>query len=177
MVQHTERKIAEVHQRLNTFMLRVLARPAPVVDVSTLQAVVDNLRADIDMILKDRVPKSEAPSVEPAEDTVLAALFATSEIPPPPPREHAKRRRGRAEDEARARKKERSEMEAARRASLAEEEAHLMRVGELEARASSSRTVEIEGGTTDSAVVAEDTTKGVQIVEDVGSREPDPPAC
>ena len=51
------------------------------------------------MILEARVPKSEAPSIERAEDTVLAALFATSEIPPPLPREHAKRRRGRAEDE------------------------------------------------------------------------------
>ena len=75
--------------------------------MSTLQAAVDSLRADIDTILEARVPDSEAPSVEPAEDTVLAALFATSEIPPPPPRESAKRRRGRVEDEARARKKER----------------------------------------------------------------------
>ena len=105
MVKYTERKIAEVHQRLDAFELRVLARPAPPVDVSTLQATVDNLRTDIDTILEARVPKSEAPSVEPAEDTVLATLFATSEIPPPPPREHAKRRRGRAEDEAQARKK------------------------------------------------------------------------
>ena len=68
-------------------------------------------------------------------------------------------------------------MEAARRASLAEEEAHQMRASELAARASSSRTVEIAGRTTYSAVVAEDTTEGVQIVEDVGSGEPDPPAC
>ena len=37
--------------------------------------------------------------------------------------------------------------------------------------------VEIEGGTTDSAVVDEDTTEGVHIAEDVGSGEPDPPAC
>ena len=44
MVQHTERKIAEVHQRLDAFELRVLARPAPLVDVSTLQAAVDSLR-------------------------------------------------------------------------------------------------------------------------------------
>ena len=36
MVQHTERKIAEVHQRLDAFELRVLARLAPQVDVSTL---------------------------------------------------------------------------------------------------------------------------------------------
>ena len=139
----------------------MLARPAPQVDVSTLQAAVDSLRADIDTILEARVPESEAPSVEPAEDTVLAALFATSEIPPPPPQEHAKRHKGRAEDEARARKKERHEMEAARRASLAEEEAHQMRASELAAGASSSHTVEIAGGTTDGAVVAEDTTEGV----------------
>ena len=136
----------------------MLARPAPLVDVSTLQAAVDSLRADIDMILEARVPEYENPSVEPAEDTVLAALFATSEIPPPPPREHAKRRRGRAEDEAQAQKKERREMEAARRASLAEEVAHQMRAGELADGASSFRIVEITGGTAYSAVVAEDTT-------------------
>ena len=126
-------------------------------DVSTLQAAVDSLRADIDTILEARVPES----VEPAEDTVLSALFATSEIPPPPPQESAKRRRGRAEDEARARKKERRDMEVARRASLAEEEAHQIRASQLAAGASSSRTTEIARGTTDGAVVAEDTTEGV----------------
>ena len=137
----------------------MLARPAPPVDVSTLQAAVDSLHADIDTILEARVAESEAPSVEPAEDTVMAALFATSEILPPPPREHAKRRRGREEDEARARKKERRKMEAARRASIAEEEAHQMRASELAAGAFSSRTVEIAGVTTDGAVVAEDTSE------------------
>ena len=73
------------------------------------------------------MPESEAPSIEPADDTMLAAIFATSEIPPPLPREHAKRRRGRVEDEARARKIEHREMEAPRRDSLAEEEVHQMR--------------------------------------------------
>ena len=77
----------------------MLAWPDPQVDVSTLQATVKNLRADIDMILEARVVESEAPSAEPTEDTVLAALFATSKIPPPPPRESSKRRRGRPEDE------------------------------------------------------------------------------
>ena len=52
-----------------------------------------------------------------------------------------------------------------------------MKARELAAGASSSRTVEIAGGTADSAVVTEDTTEGFQIAEDVGSREPDPPAC
>ena len=108
----------------------MLARPSPPVDVLTLQAAVESLRADIDMILEVRVPESEAPSAELAEDTVMAALFATSDIPPPPSREHAKRRKGREEDEARARKKEHREMEAARRASLVDEEAHRIRTVE-----------------------------------------------
>ena len=75
---------------MDAFEFSVLARPAPPVDVSALQAAVDSLRADIDTILEARVPESEAPSIELAEDTMLASLFATSEIPPPPPREHAK---------------------------------------------------------------------------------------
>ena len=84
-MQFTERKIAEVNQHLDAFELRVIARPAPPVDVLTLQAAVDTLRADIDTILEARVAESEAPSIEPAEDTVLAALIATFDIPPPPP--------------------------------------------------------------------------------------------
>ena len=183
MERKMQRKIAEVHQRLDAFELRVLARPAPPVDVSTLQAAVDSLRADIDTILEARVPEP----VEPVEDTVLAALFSKSELPPPSPRESANRRRGRSEDEARARKKERREMEAARRASLAEAEAHHIRASQIAAGASNSRTVETAGGTNEGAVVAEDitegveiaedTTEGVQIAEDAGSGRPDPPAC
>ena len=68
-------------------------------------------------------------------------------------------------------------MEAARRASLAEAEAHEIRASKIAAGATSSRTVETAGGSTDGAGVAEDTTKGVQITEDVGSGESDPPAC
>ena len=113
------------------------------------------------MILEARVPESEAPSAEPAEDTMMATLFATSEIPPPPPREHAKRHKGREKDEVTSRKKEHREMEAARRALLAEEEARHMRAEELAAGASSFRTVKIAGDTADSAVADEDTTEGV----------------
>ena len=144
--------------------------------MSTLQAVVDSIRADIDMILEARVPESEAPSAEPAEETLMAALFTTSEIPPPPPREHAKRHRGREEDETRARKKELHEIEAARRASLADEEAYRIRAVELAAWESNSRNVEIARGNADSVVDAEDTTEGVQITKVVGSGESDPPA-
>ena len=52
-----------------------------------------------------------------------------------------------------------------------------MRAVKLVAEASSSKNVEIEGGTADSAVDAEDTTEGVQITEVVGFGEPNPPTC
>ena len=68
-------------------------------------------------------------------------------------------------------------MEAARRASLADEEARRMRVVELAAGASRSRNVEIAEGTADSAVDAEDTTEGVHITKVEGSGEPYPPSC
>lgn len=83
MAQH-KWKIIEVHHCFDTFELRTLAQPSPPVDMSTLQAVVDSLREDIYMILESRMPESEAASAEPAEDTYLAASFATSEITPPP---------------------------------------------------------------------------------------------
>ena len=73
--------------------------------MSTLQAAVESLRVDNDMILKSRVTESEARFAEPAEDTVMASLFPTSETPASPPLDHAKRSKGREEDEARAWKK------------------------------------------------------------------------
>ena len=142
--------------------------------VSTLQTVIESLRADLDIILEDRVLESKAPSAEPAEETVMKALFSTFEIQPPPPREHAKRRKGRQEDETIARKKECREMEAARRSSLVDEEARQMRVVESASGASSSIDVAIAS---DSVVANKDTTEGVHTTEVVGSGEPDPPAC
>ena len=68
-------------------------------------------------------------------------------------------------------------MEAARRASLAEAEAHQIRASQIAAGASSSHTVEIAGGTTDGVDAVEDTTEGVEIAVDVGSGEPDPLSC
>ena len=70
-------------------------------NLTTLQAVMESLRADLDTIM-------EAPSGEPVEDTVLVAILSTTIVPPPPPRDHAKRQRVREEDESRAWKKERS---------------------------------------------------------------------
>ena len=52
-------------------------------------------------------------------------------------------------------------MEAARRASLADEEARRIRAIESAAGTSSSRNMAIEGGNADSVVGDEDTTEGV----------------
>ena len=79
-------------------------------------------------------------------------------------------------DEARARKKEPREIEAARRASLTNGEAHRIRAIESDAGTFSSTDVAIAGGTGD-RVVDEDTTERIQTTEVVGSAEPDPPTC
>ena len=70
---------------MDAFELRVLAQPAPTVDMKTLHAAVESIRTDLDNILDDRMPEYEAPSAEPAEDMVLDALFSTTVVPPPPP--------------------------------------------------------------------------------------------
>ena len=133
--------------------------------MSTLHAALERLRADIDMILESRVLEFESP----AEDKIMAALFATSEIPPPPPRENTKRHKCREEDEARQRKKQRRDMEAARRALLADEEAHRIRAVESDARASISRDVEIAGDTADSVFADAETTEGFHTTMVVGT--------
>ena len=121
----------EVHQCLNVFELWILDRPAPIVDVTAPQAAVEILREDLDTILEAWVPESEAPSVERAEDTVLATLFSTSTMPPPAPWENAKRHHAIYEEEPRSWKKELLQLEAARRASLIDEEACQLRDIEL----------------------------------------------
>ena len=108
-------------------------------DLTTLQDAVESLRADLDTILKARVPESEAPFAEPVEDTVLAAPLSTIVVPLPPSRDHAKRHRVRYQDKSSAREKERNEVEVARRISLIDEESCQLRVLEVAAGASSSK--------------------------------------
>ena len=52
-----------------------------------------------------------------------------------------------------------------------------MRAGEFPAGVSRFQTLEIARGIANSVIVAEDITEGVQITEEVGSGEPDSPAC
>lgn len=71
VAQQTEQKIQVVYQRLDTFELWVLAQPAPAINLTTLQAVVDSLRADMDVILETRGTELESATIELAEDTSL----------------------------------------------------------------------------------------------------------
>lgn len=88
--------------------------------------------------------------------TILAALFTTSSAPPEP-RECTKRHRScfiTDGEDAFAMKKERMDLEAARRTSLIHEETRQMRDGELGAAASSSRLEDVERITTEGAEIA-----------------------
>ena len=76
-------------------------------------------------------------------------------------RDHAKRHRGREEEETRARTKECCEIKAVRRSSIADEEARKIRDVDSAAGASSSRDVETAGDTTNSTYADEDTIEGV----------------
>ena len=97
----------------------------------TLQASVASLRTNMDIILEALVLESEALSVEPAEGMVIGTLFSTTTAPSPLPREHTKRHRSRDDNETLYINKECLELEAARRASLIDEEARQMRAQEV----------------------------------------------
>lgn len=78
---------------------------------------------DVDSILDVRVPKPEGAPAQFVEDKVLVALFTTTTALLPPQHERAKMHQSREICDARSRKKERTEMEAAKRASLIHQEA------------------------------------------------------
>ena len=98
-------------------------------------------------------------------------------MPPAPPRERDKRHGTRDEEESQARKKDRLELEDARRALLIVEEDRQLRDIEWVVGASSSRVDESERTTTAGAIVPEDTSEGVPTTDRSGSEQLDPPAC
>ena len=115
---------------LDAFELRVLACPTPIINLTTLKEAMAILRVYMDNILELRGPELETALVETAEDTVLATLFTTPTSPPPDYCEHAKRHHSSHTtegDEARARMKERIDLEVASRPSLIDEEDWHMR--------------------------------------------------
>lgn len=148
--------------------MRVLARPAYTIDLTTLQEASPSLRADVDNILEMRGPELETASVELVEDTMLVVLFTTLTAVQSEPREHVKRHHSNHTtkgDEARARKKELADLEAARRASLLDEDTHQMRDQYLAVGASSSRHEVVEKSTTEGAETAVGTTEDAPTIE------------
>lgn len=88
------------------------------------------MRAIVDCILERRGSEYETAPVEIEEDTVFVALLTTPTTPLPEPPERAKRHhssRTTEGEDARARKKEQTNLEAARRASVIDEETRQMR--------------------------------------------------
>ena len=109
----------------NVLELRVLALLGPTVDVTALQAGVESLREDLDTILEARVLESKAPLQSPLR--THCCWTSSPLLQCHPPRDCSKRHRVRDEAESWAQKMERHELEAARRASLIDEEACQLR--------------------------------------------------
>ncbi|KAH0750729.1 hypothetical protein KY290_029961 [Solanum tuberosum] len=82
MEQMMDQKIQAVHKRLDAFELRILERPALIIDVTTAQMELVILRADVDCFLS---PSNIAPEVAPAaeeDELVMTDLFG-DDMPPP----------------------------------------------------------------------------------------------
>uniref|UniRef100_M1DKP5 Integrase core domain containing protein n=1 Tax=Solanum tuberosum TaxID=4113 RepID=M1DKP5_SOLTU len=122
-----EKKVQDVHKRLNAFELHVLESPASIVDVSTFQQELSSLYADIDTLLPTP-PKTELESAPnaPVDELVMTALFGNDM--PPPDSSHAAGKGpcfGRTSDGAEAqrlKKNERQQLEEATRVLILDEE-------------------------------------------------------
>uniref|UniRef100_M1DJH9 Integrase core domain containing protein n=1 Tax=Solanum tuberosum TaxID=4113 RepID=M1DJH9_SOLTU len=106
--------------------LRVLERPAPTTDLSSLWKELDNLWVDLDAIL---APPTDHPEFAPpalADDTVLDALFGEDMTRPEPTRSEGKRPRSNhtsdATKDALIKKTECHMREKAMRASIVDED-------------------------------------------------------
>lgn len=133
----------------------------------------------MDSILEMSGPEPETAPVEIAKDTVIVALFTAPIVAPPKPRECAKQHHyicAFEGDEAHARKKEWTDLEAARRDSLIDEDTLQIRAQELDAEESSSSVDVVERRIIEGVDTAVGTTDGV-LTKGVCSTIPDPHAC
>lgn len=74
-----------VHQHIDSFLLRFVARPDPTIYLMTLQAVVIGLGTDVDDILDMSIRKPKATFAKLVKDTVLAVLVTITIVPLPSP--------------------------------------------------------------------------------------------
>uniref|UniRef100_M1DJ67 Integrase core domain containing protein n=1 Tax=Solanum tuberosum TaxID=4113 RepID=M1DJ67_SOLTU len=177
-----DQKVQVVHKHLDAFKLRVLIRPAPVIDVSSIRTELDSLRADLDAIT---APHTESAPTTLADDTVIDALFINDIAQPEPTRARGKRHRSShvsdTTEDARARKREHQQNEQAIRASILDEDLRQHRARESIIGASSSRpTTEAitamgdDVSITDGAVRVTDSTIDGAVIDNVGTTEGDP---
>uniref|UniRef100_M1DNQ6 Integrase core domain containing protein n=1 Tax=Solanum tuberosum TaxID=4113 RepID=M1DNQ6_SOLTU len=123
MERMMDRKVQGVNKRLDAFELRVLERPAPTTDLSTLQADLASLRTDVDAILVAPSVETQAAPTTLADDTVLNALFSgTAEEGPAPTHAKGKRHCSHRTEEEKAQKRQRRQEKEARRAAIVDEE-------------------------------------------------------
>uniref|UniRef100_M1DGQ6 Integrase core domain containing protein n=1 Tax=Solanum tuberosum TaxID=4113 RepID=M1DGQ6_SOLTU len=177
-----DRKIQAINKRLDSFELGVLERPTPTIDLSSFEAELATLRADVDAILATPTIEPQAAPTAFADDTVLDALFSgTAEAGPEPTHTKGKRHRSSRTEEEKAQKRQRRQEKEARKASILDEDLHQQRVRESIAGASSFAPIVkvppvVRGvvSTTDGAVrMTESTTEGA-MMDDVGTTEGDP---
>uniref|UniRef100_M1DH42 Integrase core domain containing protein n=1 Tax=Solanum tuberosum TaxID=4113 RepID=M1DH42_SOLTU len=172
MEQMMDHKVQAIHQRLDAFKLRISEQPAPTIDVSSFQTELASLRDDLDALLAPPKTEPKSSPTAPVENTVLDALFG-EEIPSPVSFCHARNNPRSSQtfdgtEAGKSRKREHQELEAARRASIIDEELRHQRAREIGVGAFSSMS------TTDGAArVDVSTTKGAETV-DAGTTEGDP---
>uniref|UniRef100_M1DH45 Integrase core domain containing protein n=1 Tax=Solanum tuberosum TaxID=4113 RepID=M1DH45_SOLTU len=118
-----DRKIQAVNNRLDAFELKVLELPAPAINLSSFEAELASLRADVDAILTTPTVEPQAAPTTLADNTVLDALFnGTAEEGLEPTHTKGKRHRSSRTDEEKAQKRQRRQEKEARKASILDEE-------------------------------------------------------
>ncbi|KAG5606580.1 hypothetical protein H5410_028072 [Solanum commersonii] len=76
MEQRMDQNVQAVNKRLDAFELQVLKRPALTIDLSSFQAELASLRANVDAIFSTPTIEPQAAPTALADDTVLDALFS-----------------------------------------------------------------------------------------------------
>uniref|UniRef100_M1DFF3 Integrase core domain containing protein n=1 Tax=Solanum tuberosum TaxID=4113 RepID=M1DFF3_SOLTU len=98
-----DQKVQVIHQRLDSFELRVIERSALTVDVTTLQNEIESLRVNVTIFLAPPETELESAPMAPVEDMVLSALFRDGMPSPYSSRISGKRpRSGRTSDDTKA---------------------------------------------------------------------------
>lgn len=159
----------------------MVAFPPSIIDLNTLQVVVSIFCADVDYILEMRGASLESVPIDLVEDTMINAFLIPYAEPQPQPCGHFKRhyssRTTEAGDDARARKKKRTNLVAAMKAFFVDEEDLQIRARKMAIGASSSISLTVEMSTTDCVEIFVGTTEADPSTDVVGSTKPDPSTC